>query len=189
MEKEKNKLLRVGELAKAVGKSVRAVHLYEELGLLLPVTRTSGGFRLYSEDAPARINWITKLQSIGFSLSEIQGFTRDFENANSGRTATARVREVFESKLDEIRRERAKLAVVEQDLIEALGYLESCSGCAPTLSPCECRTCDHEGHEAGHAPELFAGLSKVAPGRGDDAAYDVPLAEIVKLRRDPEDRT
>ena len=43
-------LLRVGDLAQRTQKSVRALHLYEELGLLLPIERSKGGFRLYSDD-------------------------------------------------------------------------------------------------------------------------------------------
>jgi MerR family transcriptional regulator, copper efflux regulator len=160
----KSKFLRVGELARAVGKSVRAVHLYEELGLLRPVSRTAGGFRLFTADAVDRINWITKLQAIGFSLSEIQGFVREFETAESGRSATARVREVFQDKLCQIRNSLAQLRVIENDIVEALEYLESCQECAPILKPGDCRQCDHQGHERGVAPELFAGLSGVSPG-------------------------
>lgn len=159
----KAKLLRVGELARAVGKSVRAVHLYEELGLLRPVSRTAGGFRLFTDDAVDRINWITKLQAIGFSLSEIQGFVRDFETASSGRTAAARVRDVFQDKLRQIRNSLTQLRIIENDIVEALEYLESCQQCAPTYTPGECRQCDHQGHARGVAPELFAGLSSGAP--------------------------
>ena len=54
-------LLRVGELAKRTGKTVRAVHLYEELGLLAPAVRSKGGFRLYPGKAVKRIDWIQKL--------------------------------------------------------------------------------------------------------------------------------
>ena len=63
------KLMRVGELAKAVGKTVRAMHLYEELGLLEPRARSDGGFRLYGPEAVDRIHWITKLQAIGFAVT------------------------------------------------------------------------------------------------------------------------
>lgn len=155
----KTKVLRVGELARAVGKSVRAVHLYEELGLLRPVSRTAGGFRLFTADAVDRINWITKLQAIGFSLSEIQGFVREFESAESGRSATARVRDVFQDKLSQIRNSLMQLRVIENDLVEALEYLEGCQECAPRYTTGECRRCDHQGHELGVAPGLFAGLS------------------------------
>jgi DNA-binding transcriptional MerR regulator len=155
-----DKPLRVGELAKAVGKSVRALHLYEELGLLQPMTRSAGGFRLYSHDAVDRINWIIKLQAIGFSLSEIRGFIAEFEGAESGRSATNQVRDVFQAKLAEIREQIAQLQVVENDLVEALEYLETCTSCTPTLAPNECGVCGHLGHEPGDAPELFAGLSQ-----------------------------
>jgi hypothetical protein len=50
--------------------------------------------------------------------------------------------------------------VVENDLVEALEYLETCTSCTPTLAPNECGVCGHLGHEPGDAPELFAGLSQ-----------------------------
>jgi DNA-binding transcriptional MerR regulator len=173
-------LLRVGELARAVGKTVRAIHLYEELGLLTPAQRTQGGFRLYHQDAVGRINWIMKLQAIGFSLTEIEGFVSEFERAGIGRDAATRVRAVFQDKLAAIRQQLAQLRVVENDLVEALEYLESCQGCAPIYTPGECRSCDHEGHAVGVAPELFAGLSHAhhpSPGAAD--------ASVVQLRPRP----
>jgi MerR family transcriptional regulator, copper efflux regulator len=186
--KKNDKLLRVGEVAKTAGKTVRAIHLYEELGLLRPVSRTSGGFRLFGADAVDRINWITKLQAIGFSLSEIQGFVQDFEAAASGRTATARVREIFGAKLEEVRQQITQLQVIENDLVEALDYLESCQACAVTFAPTDCHVCEQQGHEPGAAPELFAALSRVrADGEPEALAepdstgrYDV---DITKLRR------
>src|SRR4029079_1661437 len=84
MTKDIDKLMRVGELAKAVGKTVRAMHLYEELGLLEPRARSEGGLRLYGPEAVDRIHWIVKLQAIGFTLAEIQGFVKDFQDAGSG---------------------------------------------------------------------------------------------------------
>src|SRR4026208_569435 len=147
MESVKPRLLRVGELAKAVGKSVRAIHLYEELGLLRPVQRTSGGFRLFRSEAADRISWITKLQAIGFSLTEIQGFVREFECADSGRSATARVKSVFQEKLGRIRNSLAQLQGLGKHLVQALDYLDSCKDCAPIYRPHECRACDHQGHE------------------------------------------
>ena len=172
--KEASALLRVGELAKAVGKTVRAIHLYEELGLVKPETRTEGGFRLYAPDAIARIGWIIKLQAIGFTLSEIQGFVRDFELAPSGRAATTRVREVFRAKLAEIRDQITQLQIIDNDLQEALGYLDACDSCSPNYAPTECNHCEHQGHERGVVPALFAVLSKTAD------PYDVSLDDVRK---------
>jgi len=153
------KLLRVGELAQACGKSVRAVHLYEELGLVTPVERSQGGFRLFSPDAVDRINWINKFQVMGFSLSEIRNFVEQFESRTSGRHATTDVRQIFVEKLNEVRDNLDRLRIVEADLKEAISYLESCQSCETTLPVTECAVCNHQGHEVGEAPELFAGLS------------------------------
>ena len=172
------KLLRVGDLAKAAGKSVRAIHLYEELGLLRPAARSGGGFRLYRRSAVARIGWIAKLQAIGFSLTEIRGFIRDFEKSVSAPEATAGVRRVFSEKLSEIRESIAQLQVIENDLVEALDYLESCKDCHAEFKPAECHNCDHQGHEVGDAPELFAGLSEAAVEALRAEGYDVSLDKL-----------
>src|SRR5512141_3491324 len=102
METPDSQLMRVGELAKAVGKTVRAMHLYEELGLLEPRSRSEGGFRMYGPEAVDRIHWIVKLQAIGFTLAEIQGFVRDFQGAGSAPEASARVRAMFTEKQQQI---------------------------------------------------------------------------------------
>ncbi|MEA2698455.1 MAG: hypothetical protein QOI66_2726, partial [Myxococcales bacterium] len=86
-------LLKVGELAKKTGKTVRALHLYEELGLLTPAVRSKGGFRLYSGRATTRIEWIQKLQDMGFSLTEIKAFLRGWEECDTAPKAMDRVRE------------------------------------------------------------------------------------------------
>jgi DNA-binding transcriptional MerR regulator len=185
MDTKQPKLLRVGELARAVGKSVRAIHLYEELGLLAPVSRSQGGFRLFAEDAVERIAWINKLQVIGFSLPEIQAFIAEFGKAGSGRLATGRVRSMFEEKLARTRETMAQLEIVESDLLDALAYLDSCSSCATIFPPSECGVCTHQGHAPGSTPELFAGLAHAARGEalGAPAAgptYDVDIANLMK---------
>lgn len=179
------RLLRVGDLAKAVGKSVRAIHLYEELGLLRPAARSGGGFRLYRRSAVSRIHWIAKLQAIGFSLSEIRGFIRDFEQSASAPDATAGVRRIFSSKLAEIRESIAQLRVIESDLVEALDYLESCKDCDAGFTPDECHNCDHQGHEVGDAPELFAGLSEAAVEELEAQGFDVSLDKLTREEDEP----
>ncbi len=172
------KLLRVGELASAVGKSVRAIHLYEELGLVTPVERSAGGFRKFHPDAVERLQWIGKLQVIGFSLAEIQEFVASFEHARNGRTGAETVREIFEAKLAETRATLAQLKIIETDLVDAIEYLESCQSCATIYPVTECAACTHAGHE-GDPPELFAGLSRKA---FDDAG----ASELVHLTiKDP----
>jgi MerR family copper efflux transcriptional regulator len=176
------KLMRVGELAKAVGKTVRAMHLYEELGLLEPRTRSDGGFRLYGPEAIARIHWIVKLQAIGFTLAEIQGFVKDFQNAKSAPEASARVLALFQEKRQQIRDQIMQLQVIENDLDEALGYLDSCTPCSTDHAVSECGECTHHGHRKGEAPPLFAGLSMSRPDKDKaaDKDFDVPVTVLFR---------
>ena len=111
-------------------------------------------------EAVDRIHWIVKLQAIGFTLAEIQGFVKDFQGAGSGREATERVRALFTEKQAQIREQITQLQVIENDLNEALAYLDSCQTCADDYAPTACGDCDHHGHHKGDAPPLFAGLSR-----------------------------
>src|SRR2546426_7002567 len=95
VEISNQKLLKVGDLARRTGKSVRALHLYEELGLLNPTARSHGGFRLYDEAAVTRIRWIELLQSSGFSLHQIQALLRAWHSTRYGPDAMASVRSIF----------------------------------------------------------------------------------------------
>src|ERR1051325_6851906 len=85
-------LVRIGSLAKLTGKTVRALHLCEELGRLKPAERTGGGFRLYSADAKERIEWIGKLQAMGFALGEIRDFLVNWGESGVAPEAMTRVR-------------------------------------------------------------------------------------------------
>ncbi len=82
-----------GDLAKATGKTVRAIHLYEELGLLKASERSKGRYRLFTEEALVRVRWITKLQSLGLSLSEIQELVKEQETSETAHFAANRLRE------------------------------------------------------------------------------------------------
>ena len=90
-------LMQVGDLARETGKTVRAIHLYEEMELLKPAARSKGRYRLYSPDALVRIRWIGKLQELGFSLTDIKAIVKDVEGEgkkSSAPVAMTKVRAV-----------------------------------------------------------------------------------------------
>jgi DNA-binding transcriptional MerR regulator len=64
-------LLRVGELARKSGVSVRTLHHYDEIGLLSPAHHSGSGHRLYSERDVGRLQQIRSLRSLGFTLDQI----------------------------------------------------------------------------------------------------------------------
>ncbi|WP_052710681.1 MerR family transcriptional regulator [Pseudofrankia sp. DC12] len=66
-------LLAIGLASREVGVSVRSLRYYEEIGLLTPSGRTSGGNRLYGPDDLARVRRIRELQQLlGFNLDEVR---------------------------------------------------------------------------------------------------------------------
>jgi DNA-binding transcriptional MerR regulator len=64
-------MIRVGDLASAAGLTVRALHHYEEIGLLSPSARTAAGHRLYHPETVERLYRITRLRRLGLSLDQI----------------------------------------------------------------------------------------------------------------------
>jgi MerR family transcriptional regulator, copper efflux regulator len=156
--------LKIGDLAKESGKTVRALRLYEEMGLLSPGMRSAGGFRLYGADAIARVHWIAKLQELGFTLPHIQELVGATFGERVPRDAMARVRTLFHDKLKDVELQVARLAQLQKELASSLQYLESCNRCDHdgTQAPAAhtCHTCtDHTTQ----APSLVNELT--APGR------------------------
>jgi DNA-binding transcriptional MerR regulator len=62
---------RVGELAEQTGLTVRALHHYHEIGLLVPSARTGAGHRLYTAEDVRRLHRIRALRGFGLSLAKI----------------------------------------------------------------------------------------------------------------------
>jgi DNA-binding transcriptional MerR regulator len=67
------KALKVGELAKRTGLTVRTLHHYDEVGLLRPSLHTESGHRLYTTGDVGRLQQVLSLRQLGFSLEEIRG--------------------------------------------------------------------------------------------------------------------
>jgi MerR family copper efflux transcriptional regulator len=154
-------LMQVGDLARVAGKTVRAIHLYEQMDLLKPVGRSKGRYRLYGPEALIRIRWIVKLQDLGFSLTDIKAIVKDVETEardGSAPMAMAKVREVYKKKLDDARAQIERLRTLEREILASLDYLDTCeSACEPGKLLAECPTCNHHDRER-EVPDLVAGF-------------------------------
>ncbi len=62
--------LKVGDLAKQTGLTVRTLHHYDEIGLLRPSLHTESGHRLYTARDVTRLQQVLSLRQLGFSLEE-----------------------------------------------------------------------------------------------------------------------
>lgn len=62
--------MKIGELSKLTGASVKAIRLYEAMGLLGKIAR-SGTYRAYSDKNRWQVQVIRQAQSLGFKLAEL----------------------------------------------------------------------------------------------------------------------
>jgi DNA-binding transcriptional MerR regulator len=67
----------VGQVSALAGVSVRALHYYEEIGLLVPGDRSEAGYRLYSPTDLERLQEILGWRALGFHLAEIAALLDD----------------------------------------------------------------------------------------------------------------
>lgn len=152
-----DKLLQVGDVAKVSGKTVRAIHHYEELGLLQPHARSKGRYRLYDTGAVARVRWINKMHDLGLSLPQIQEIVRAWESASSAPSAMAKIRSTYQKKLEETRTQIAHMQSLERELQASIRYLDTCDACDPAEIVQACSSCHvHEREEK--QPDLVAGI-------------------------------
>ena len=155
-------LIKVGDLARTTGKTVRAIHLYEEMGLLEPATRSSGGFRLYDATTVDRVRWIDLLHELGFSLQEMRDIRRTWWSSELGPDAMDELRTLFQRKLDDTRVAIERHRQLERELVQGLEYLETCRVCATRESVRGCVRC-RQDHGMNDEPALVAGITAV-PG-------------------------
>jgi DNA-binding transcriptional MerR regulator len=100
-------LYQIGEVCQRTGLTLRTLHYYDEIGLLVPSERLNGGQRLYSAADLERIERIKNLkQLLGLSLSEIKRML-DADDARQEHLAAAereadpaRRRQALQSALD-----------------------------------------------------------------------------------------
>lgn len=158
MSDEPSGALRIGELVRLTGKTSRTLHFYEELGLLQPISRTKGGFRLYNETALLRVRWIERLQDLGFSLPEIQDFLARLQEEAHGPDAMRRLEAFYRQKLAETRATLGRLVELERSLQASLDYLTGCRSCDPLTERSECPACDGSRHHGQKPPEMVAAV-------------------------------
>ncbi|MEV5549895.1 MerR family transcriptional regulator [Streptomyces sp. NPDC052309] len=86
-------LLTIGELARATGLTVRTIRYWSDEGVLPPVARSAGGYRLYDAESAARLELIRTLRELGLGLDDVRRIL-------AGETTVAQVAAAHVSALD-----------------------------------------------------------------------------------------
>ncbi len=64
--------MKVKEVADLTGVSVRTLHHYDEIGLLVPDDVTEAGYRVYSDENLTTLQQILFFREVGFPLKKIK---------------------------------------------------------------------------------------------------------------------
>jgi DNA-binding transcriptional MerR regulator len=95
----RERLLKIGEVARRTGIGIETLRFYERSGLLGRPARTEGGYRLYSAEELLRLEFIKRAQTLGFTLEEIK---RIMAESRAGDRPCAEVREIVRERLVEL---------------------------------------------------------------------------------------
>ncbi|MFH0780426.1 MAG: SAM-dependent methyltransferase [Pseudomonadota bacterium] len=150
-------LLKIGELAKHAGLTVRTLHHYDHIGLLSPSVRSDSGFRLYNQQDVEKLHRIQALKQFGCSLADIGAFLSE---------PGASVIEIICRQAEILKEQAERADELHQRLLRLKGQLVSGeeTGLTDWLTILKMMTM-YEKHLS--KEELETLLSKKAPGRLD----------------------
>lgn len=145
----KHKIMRIGSFARQAGVSIRTVRYYEELGILYPERRSSGGFRLYGAENLRRLLVINFLKNIGLPLTEIRRILLARQESGGGRETVKLLVDLFAEKLELVESKIHTLRTMKTELANALEILRSCRRCGNRvlLEASACVGCTRLGPE------------------------------------------
>jgi DNA-binding transcriptional MerR regulator len=110
----------IGEVSRQTGLSVHTIRFYEAEGLLREPARTDSGYRVFSPQSVAQLNFIRKAEELGFSLDEIRELLV-LKDRSTG--ACSHVKSLVQEKLRRVRGKLRELEAIEKDL---KGVLAEC---------------------------------------------------------------
>lgn len=135
------KMMRIGDLAKRAGTTMRTIRYYEERGLIDPARRTRGGFRLYQEEELHKLHLIRSLQVLDMPLAQVKAF---FDERQRGRTAAEiapGLQSVLREQLKVMERRIAQYRAMQDSARETIEILDACARCPQEPGPGVCRKC------------------------------------------------
>jgi len=119
----------IGELAKNTGATVRAIRLYEQMGLLPNVGR-AGKYRVYRPDHLTLIRLIQDAKALGFRLAEL----REFVDRDAAVAPWECIRQMIADKQQTVTAELATLQARQQALEAYAQQIDVCLADNPGCS-------------------------------------------------------
>ena len=136
---------KIGEVADALGATIRTIRYYEEEGLLQPL-RTDGGTRLYNQRHIARLKSILHLAENGFSLESIRLLCSIRETCKTGDESSQKVSALLDDEIKGISVRLRELERLRTEIKQARTFVGKCRGCKNKPTSRGCPTCTVKNH-------------------------------------------
>ncbi len=135
-------LLRIGEVARRTGVTLRTVRYYQSLGLIQAATRTRGGLHLYRSEALDRIRFIRDLRSLNLSLAMIRRIFDRHQDARTGAEGARNLSAALARTLPEVEKTLRQYRELRRHMKQAMEILKTCARCTKRPRR-DCSTCGH----------------------------------------------
>lgn len=144
---------RIKEVAHRSGLSPATIRYYESIGLVPPPARNESGYRLYSADDLARLDFVRRAKLLGLSLAEI-GEIVTYAAEGRCNPLQAHLWSLLQTKIAEIDQRIQELHHLRAEFET---YCERLSPYSPRTSQvehapdaefCACLNCSYDGHES-----------------------------------------
>ena len=145
-EKGPAELLKIGEVARRTGVTLRTIRYYQSLGLIEAARRTRGGLHLYPCETCDRIQFIRDLRSLNIPLGRIRDMLEQRKAAASGSDGARGVAAMLTSGLAEVEKRVEHYLVLRREMTEALKVLDRCLQCSARPVPQVCHACENLTH-------------------------------------------
>jgi len=139
-------LLKIGEVARRAGVTLRTIRYYQSLGLIRAACRTAGGMHLYHPEACDRARLIRDLRKLDVSLGAIRAVLEAERRARTGAERARVFRTTLSRGLAELEDRIQGYLELKRNLARALETLQACRGCGRRPSRAGCSRCENLVH-------------------------------------------
>jgi MerR family transcriptional regulator, copper efflux regulator len=129
----------IGQVAERSGFSSSALRYYEDIGLLSPSERSANGYRVYDDDALARLAFVARAKGLGCSLDEITDLLAIWDGDRCG-PVQRRFHDLVTVKIADAERQIAALTALVDQLRDAATRLAGPATDGPCGDGCACMT-------------------------------------------------
>jgi DNA-binding transcriptional MerR regulator len=127
----------IGQIAEQSGFTASALRYYEGVGLVVPVSRTDAGYRLYDDGTVSRLAFIARAKQLGCSIEEITTLLSIWNGEQCG-PVQRQFHDLVSDKIAETRRQIGELTAFAEQLRHAAAQLAGPATDGPCSDSCAC---------------------------------------------------